>query len=118
MVLSYTTSQAYHVNDGDDRYRAAAFDEGHGMQVEVAAQLKNAPNPKLARRFLRFILSEEFQSAIPSGNWMYPVTRLKNGLPDSFTQVMRPSKTLLLDPKEISANKAKWVDEFSRALGR
>ena len=43
MVLSYSTSPAYHiVVDGTDKYKAAAFDEGHYMQVEVAAMLKNA----------------------------------------------------------------------------
>ena len=36
MVLSYTTSPAYHIiAEGTDRYRAAAFSEGHYLQVEV-----------------------------------------------------------------------------------
>ncbi|MGR3984696.1 MAG: thiamine ABC transporter substrate binding subunit [Gammaproteobacteria bacterium] len=118
MVLSYTTSQAYHAAAGDERYRAAAFSEGHGMQIEVAAQLKNAPNPALAQRFMHFILSEAFQSAIPTGNWMYPATRLEAGLPAAFGQLARPSRALVIDPRRIAANKAKWVDEFSRALRR
>ncbi|MGR3914937.1 MAG: thiamine ABC transporter substrate binding subunit [Gammaproteobacteria bacterium] len=118
MVLSYTTSQAYHAAAGDDKYRAAAFSEGHGMQIEVAAQLKNAPHPELAQRFMGFILSEEFQSAIPAGNWMYPVMRLKAGLPAAFAHLPRPARALMIDPQRIAANKAKWVDEFSRALSR
>ena len=37
MVLSYTTSPAYHIIAEDtDRYQAAAFAEGHYLQVEVA----------------------------------------------------------------------------------
>ena len=118
MVLSYTTSQAYHAAAGDERYRAAAFAEGHGMQIEVAARLKNAPNPELARRFMRFIVSEEFQSAIPEGNWMYPATRIQGGLPASFANVPRPARALGMDPQRIADNKAEWVDEFSRALRR
>ena len=43
LVLSYTTSPAYHMTvDKEDRYQAAAFAEGHYMQVEVAAMLKSA----------------------------------------------------------------------------
>ena len=36
MVLSYTTSPAYHViAENTDRYKAASFAEGHYLQVEV-----------------------------------------------------------------------------------
>ena len=38
MVLSYTTSPAYHmIAERTTRYGAAIFEEGHYMQVEVAA---------------------------------------------------------------------------------
>ena len=56
MVLSYTTSPAYHIiAEGSERYQAAAFEEGHYLQVEVAAMtVKGASNP-LAARFLDFM---------------------------------------------------------------
>jgi len=39
MVLSYTTSPAYHlIAENDDSKAAAAFSEGHYMQIEVAAR--------------------------------------------------------------------------------
>jgi hypothetical protein len=44
MVLSYTTSPAYHmIAEDTDRYQAAAFSEGHYMQIEVAGMTTNAP---------------------------------------------------------------------------
>jgi thiamine transport system substrate-binding protein len=53
MVLSYTTSPAYHmVVEETDRYRAAEFSEGHYLQIEVAGLLANAPDKDLAREFL------------------------------------------------------------------
>ena len=85
LVLSYTTSPAYHrLAEQKQQYHAALFDEGHYRQVEVAARLKSAKQPELAERFLKFMLSEEFQSLIPTGNWMYPVTRV--ALPKGFNQ--------------------------------
>ena len=33
---------------------------------------KSSHDPELARSFLKFVVSEPFQSAIPEGNWMYP----------------------------------------------
>jgi thiamine transport system substrate-binding protein len=41
MVLSYTTSPAYHlIAEEDPTKAAAAFAEGHYMQIEVAASWK------------------------------------------------------------------------------
>lgn len=119
MVLSYTTSPAYHIiAEGEHRYRAAAFAEGHGMQIEVAAQLARAPQPRLAQEFMNFIASAEFQSTIPTGNWMYPVKTPPAGLPDAFSELHIPQKTWLLDARIIATNKSAWVDEFSEALRR
>ena len=51
---SYTTSPAYHrAVEVTDRYRAAMFPEGHGLQVEVTRRLKRAADPALAAQFLR-----------------------------------------------------------------
>ena len=119
MVLSYTTSPAYHmIVENQHHYRAAAFSEGHGMQIEVAAQLKTAPHPVLAQKFMNFIAADGFQSAIPTGNWMYPVKNIKGGLPPAFGELVRPATVLMIDPTRIAANRARWVDEFSRALSR
>lgn len=65
MVLSYTTSPAYHmVAEDTERYQAAPFTEGHYIQIEVAALTKNANDPELARKFLDFMIGPEFQSII------------------------------------------------------
>ena len=117
MVLSYSTSPAYHiVVDGTDKYRAAAFDEGHYMQVEVAAMLKNAPQPELARQFMDFILSSDFQSVIPTKNWMYPAG--KADLPEAFDGLIQPVEARLYSPEDVAANKSAWVGEWQRALSQ
>ncbi|WP_259779309.1 thiamine ABC transporter substrate binding subunit [Aestuariispira ectoiniformans] len=119
MVLSYTTSPAYHIEaDKEDRYKAAAFDEGHYMQVEVAAKLKNSSNPELATKFLNFIMQDGFQDTIPMGNWMYPVTALKDGLPASFDTLVQPSKSLLIDSKTVADNRRDWTQEWLTALSQ
>ncbi|KAK3608899.1 hypothetical protein CHS0354_006940 [Potamilus streckersoni] len=49
MVLSYTTSPAYHrLAEQDDRYGAVLFEEGNYFQTELAAILKSSPKQKLA----------------------------------------------------------------------
>ena len=56
MVLSYTTSPAYHlIAEEDDSKTAALFDEGHYMQIEVAGKLAGSDQPELADQFLQYL---------------------------------------------------------------
>ncbi|MDD9196414.1 thiamine ABC transporter substrate binding subunit [Aliivibrio sp. S3MY1] len=115
LVLSYTTSPAYHlIAEKDDRFVAANFSEGHYTQVEVAAKVKNTQHNKLADEFLRFILTDKFQSAMPTGNWMYPVTDV--ALPEGFDSLTVPSKAMSFDSKAISQQRKSWIREWQHAL--
>jgi len=115
LVLSYTTSPAYHlIAENDNKYAAADFAEGHYTQVEVAAKVKASKNQKLADEFMNFILSEEFQSAMPTGNWMYPVTDV--ALPQGFETLTLPSKALTFSADQVAENRKSWVREWQSAL--
>ena len=119
MVLSYTTSPAYHLIAEEDASKAAAaFDEGHYMQVEVAAKLAGTDQPDLADRFLAFMLSDTFQSIIPTTNWMYPAVQPEGGLPDGFDTLITPEKSLLLSPEEAAAARDAALNEWLTALSR
>ncbi|MEQ8964845.1 MAG: thiamine ABC transporter substrate binding subunit [Azospirillaceae bacterium] len=119
MVLSYTTSPAYHrIAEGVERYAAAPFAEGHYMQVEVGAKTAGTDAPELADRFLAFMTDPGFQSTIPTGNWMYPVIDLPDGLPEGFETVVEPGSALLYDPAVVAENRAAWVDEWLQAMSR
>ena len=119
LVLSYTTSPAYHmIAEETERYQAAAFDEGHYMQVEVAAIPKAAREPELARQFLRFMIGPGFQSAIPTGHWMYPVIDLAEGLPPAYDKLVDPARPLLFAPEEVAENRKIWIEEWLQAVTR
>ncbi|WP_420804538.1 thiamine ABC transporter substrate binding subunit [Agrobacterium albertimagni] len=117
MVLSYTTSPAYHmVAEETDRYQAAEFSEGHYIQIEVAGLLKNAPEKELARQFLAFMLEPGFQNTIPTNNWMMPVAATSEPLPEAFGKLVQPKTTFLMDPAEVAANRQAWIDEWLKAM--
>ncbi|AEG05921.1 MULTISPECIES: thiamine ABC transporter substrate binding subunit [Sinorhizobium] len=119
MVLSYTTSPAYHmVAENTERYQAAPFAEGHYIQIEVAALTKNAKDPELARNFLTFMIGPEFQSIIPTTNWMMPVTATKEPLPEAFGKLVDPQKTFLIPSGEVAASRKAWIDEWLAAMSR
>ena len=119
MVLSYTTSPAFHrATEADPTIRAAPFEEGHYMQIEVGAMLSTADDPALARDFLRFMLSEPFQAAIPETNWMYPAIRPKDGLPAAFDGLVRPDESLLFPPEKAAARRDAVIETWRTALSR
>ncbi len=117
MVLSYTTSPAYHrIAENSDKFAAAAFAEGHYLQVEVAAMLKSSANQALARQFLSFMAGPGFQDHIPTKNWMFPAGRLSEPLPPEFGKLVQPAKTLLFAPEEVAKNRRAWVEEWLAAM--
>ena len=119
MVLSYTTSPAYHViSDKTDRYQAAAFAEGHYLQIEVAGLVKSSTHKDLARKFLAFMTTPGFQDAIPTGNWMFPAAATSTPLPDAFGALVKPAKTLMFTPEEVAKNRKAWIDEWQAAMGQ
>lgn len=113
MVLSYDTSPGYHMAvDKTEQYQAAAFDEGHYLQIEVAALLKSSPNQELGQSFLQFMLSKEAQAALPLTNVMYPSTDIGDALPPEFSKLIKPTKSLLLDTNTVRDNRKAWINEW------
>jgi thiamine transport system substrate-binding protein len=116
MVLSYTTSPAYHmIAENTKRYQAFGFAEGHYMQIEVAGMTKSAKNKDLARRFLAFMISPGFQDLVPETNWMYPAAPTSAPLPAAFDTLVKPSKSLIFTSEEVARNRKAWTEEWLAA---
>ncbi len=118
MVLSYATSPAYHMAvEGTDRYQAAEFEEGHYLQVETAARVANSERPELARDFLAFVLTPDFQRHIPLGNVMHPAIDLGDEMPEVFDRLIAP-ESLTFTPEEVQAHRREWIREWRNAAAR
>jgi thiamine transport system substrate-binding protein len=119
LVLSYTTSPAYHlIAESDASKQALPFTEGHYIQVEVAAKIAGTDQPDLADRFMAFIVSDAFQQVIPTTNWMYPATTVSGGLPAGFETLIQPEKTLLFTPQEAADIRDMALEEWRTALSQ
>ncbi len=119
MVLSYTTSPAYHlIAEEDDGKAAAAFDEGHYMQIEVVGKLAGSDQPELADKFLNFMVSDAAQTILPTTNWMYPAVTPSAGLPAGFETLTVPEKALLIPSEEVPAIRDEALAEWLKALSQ
>jgi thiamine transport system substrate-binding protein len=116
MVLSYTTSPAYHmIAEKTDRYQAASFAEGHYLQIEVAGITTTGAKNPLSQEFMT---GPGFQDAIPETNWMYPAGKMDKPLDPVFDKLVKPAKTLLFSPEEVAKNRKAWVDEWLGVMSK
>lgn len=119
MVLSYTTSPAYHmISEKSERYKALAFPEGNYLQIELAAQTVTGAKNPLAQKFLAFMTGPGFQDVVPETNWMYPAGKTSKPLDPAFDALPKPEKTLLIPADEVAKNRKAWVDEWLAASSR
>ncbi|MBD0414217.1 thiamine ABC transporter substrate binding subunit [Oryzicola mucosus] len=119
MVLSYTTSPAYHmIAENSEKYQAASFEEGHYLQVEVAGITTTGAKNPLAVEFMDFMLSPKFQDIIPETNWMLPAAATDKPLNPAFDKLVKPSHPLLIPSEDVAANRKAWVDEWLAVMSR
>ncbi len=116
MVLSYTTSPAYHVEYEDTNiYQAAIFDAGHYLQIEGVSLVNGAQNEEEAKIFIDYLLSSEAQNMIPLTNWMYP-THCDVELPVSYEYAPMPPPMLSLDSGFITKELDSWLDAWTKEM--
>ncbi|MGF7006402.1 thiamine ABC transporter substrate binding subunit [Aminobacter sp. BE322] len=119
MVLSYTTSPAYHmVAENTERYQAASFEEGHYLQIEVAGITTTGAKNPLSEKFMAFMTGPGFQDVVPETNWMLPAGKTDKPLNPAFDRLVKPSKTLIFSADEVAANRKAWVDEWLGVMSR
>ncbi|WP_375257346.1 thiamine ABC transporter substrate binding subunit [Citreimonas sp.] len=119
MVLSYTTSPAYHlIAEEDDTKKAAIFPEGHYFMVELAAKVAGTDQPELAQDFMDFILSQDFQSMIATGNWSFPAALPREQWPAGFQQLDLPDEVLFYSEDEAAALRDEAIEAWRQGLSR
>jgi thiamine transport system substrate-binding protein len=87
-------------------------------QVEFVGILKGTAHLALARKFVDFMLSQQFQEDMPLQMFVYPVNS-NASLPQEFIQYAQvASQPALLDPAVIAANRDQWIADWTGAVLR
>ncbi|MDW4498232.1 thiamine ABC transporter substrate binding subunit [Sulfitobacter sp. D35] len=119
MVLSYTTSPAYHmIAEEDFSKHAAIFPEGHYFMVETVGKIAGTEEPELADAFMAFVMSEDFQKLIPTANWSLPSALPKADWPEAWSDLPLPEKVLFYDEQEAAAVQVEAIEAWRRALSQ
>lgn len=114
IVLSYASSPPSEVIDGEPT--TAALLDTCFRQVEYAGVLEGAANPEGGQAVVDWMLSDEFQAAVPENMYVYPVS----------TQVEVPAEWAefapladdphTMEPEVIAANRDAWIDTWTEIV--
>lgn len=87
-------------------------------QIEFVGILQGTEYEELAQAFIDFMLSETFQEDIPLNMFVFPANA-EAELPEVFTQwTSVPDTPVTVDPAEIEANRAEWIEAWTEVVLR
>jgi thiamine transport system substrate-binding protein len=123
LVVSYATSPAAEVyfseEDLTESPTGAVTAPGTCFrQIEFAGILKGTENLELAQAFMEFLLSEPFQSDIPTQMWVFPANP-NTDLPevfDNYAKVAEEPADVLYDA--IEQNREAWIEAWTNTVLR
>lgn len=119
MVLSYTTSPAYHMFAEDDfTKKAAIFPEGHYFMVETVGKIAQTDQPELADAFMAYVMSRDFQTLIPTANWSLPSALPQSDWPEGWAQLPLPEKVLFYSEAEAANLQVQAIETWRAALSQ
>ena len=121
IVVSYATSPAAEVifaKPTPATAPTATVTDSCFRQIELAGVLAGAENVDGAHALIDFMLSEQFQAAVPESMFVLPV-RNRTPLPAAFRRyAVSPAAPLELPAGEIGQNRDRWIDEWTQTVIR
>ena len=120
IVLSYGSSPPAEIVYADPKNPvttpdSAVIESTCFRQTEYVGVLRGTKNPNIAGKLVDYLLDKEFQGSMATSLFVWPVNPDAT-IPAVFSQwAVRARDPITMDPKEIEANVAGWLDEW-RAL--
>lgn len=111
IVLSYSSSPAYEVRENGKSQTASILDDCY-RQTEYAGVLVGAKNPKGAAALVNFMLSEDFQKAIPESMYVYPIGRGIE-LPKDWEEFAPAARSLVGSQLDVVKGRKNWISSWS-----
>jgi thiamine transport system substrate-binding protein len=121
LVVSYATDPAAEVVNATTPLTDSPVGSMLGAgtcfrQIEFVGILKGTRQLGLARKFVDFMLGQQFQEDMPLQMYVYPVNTTAK-LPDAFVKYNQiPAEPAALDPKVIASNRDQWIQAWTQAV--
>jgi thiamine transport system substrate-binding protein len=111
--LSYSSSPAFEIRENGESQTVSLLDACY-RQTEYAGALANGKNAEGATKFIEFMLSAEFQNALPESNYVYPV-REGDGitLPATWAEFAPAAGKTVGTTLDVASNRELWFAKWS-----
>ncbi|WP_435065261.1 thiamine ABC transporter substrate-binding protein [Halobaculum sp. EA56] len=116
MVVSYSTDQVYAHRSGQDlsKHQIRFLDDQGYARPGGMARFRASNAPRLAERFMEFVLRPEIQAGIAKRNVALPAID-DAPLPDDYEQYAKvPPEPVSFTYEELKGNLGTWKDEWQR----
>jgi len=116
LVVSYGSSPPFEVLFAETELDAAptgVVESTCYRQVEFAGVLAGTDQPDEARQLVDFLLTPEFQAALPLDVFVFPANGEVELDPVFQEYAVIPETSRELDPSTIDANRETWIDEWT-----
>jgi thiamine transport system substrate-binding protein len=123
IVVSYSSSPPFEVIDAaspiSEPPTAAVIADGTCFrQIEFVGILKGTKHLDLAKKWVDFMLSTQFQEDMPLQMWVFPVNR-EAKLQEEFVKfLVEPANPAVVSPADIAANREKWLQAWTETVLR
>ncbi|MGC4176119.1 thiamine ABC transporter substrate-binding protein [Demequina sp.] len=114
IVLSYASSPPFEVIDGEPT--TAALLDTCFRQVEYVGVLEGAKHPTAAGKVVDWMLSDEFQAALPENMYVYPVSSAVEVPADWATYAPLASAPWSVPAADIAANRDQWIKDWTAVV--
>jgi thiamine transport system substrate-binding protein len=121
LVVSYATDPAAEVVNATTPLTDSPVGSMLGAgtcfrQIEFVGILKGTRQLGLARKFVDFMLGQQFQEDMPLQMYVYPVNPAAK-LPDVFAKYNQvPAQPAVLDPALIASSRDRWIQDWTQAV--
>ncbi len=119
LVVSYGSSPPFEVLYSETPLDAAptgVVESTCFRQVEFAGVLRGTEHPEQAGELVDFLISERFQREIALNLFVFPVNPDVELQPEFVQYAAIPDAPLTLDPAEIEADRAGWIDTWTEIM--
>lgn len=111
IVLSYSSSPADEVREDGKSQTASILNDCY-RQTEYAGVLRGAKNQIGAKKFVNFLISQDFQKKIPELMYVYPAASGVE-LPKTWEEFAPQATSIVGGNLPISASRKNWLTQWS-----
>ena len=86
--------------------------------VETVGKIAGTDQPELVDAFMSYVMSEDFQTVIPTANWSLPSALPTDQWPEGWAQLPLPEKVLFYSEEESKAVQEKAIETWRATLSQ